>query len=152
MSQIKQYIRYIKLRNEIYGKCSKISYCKNLTFEQENTKRSVREATLCKMCYFPLLHWWGEKINLGGSFFFGVRNFRTFTVPVFLWKSDSSSLNAAVVSFIIWTVLFRLSLKKASKIPADFQLCRNEAEVKTWSKKAVMPDLPTLYLQSHFGL
>ena len=58
----------------------------NLNFEKENTQNSVREVTnfakgasLCKICYFLLLHWWGEKINLG-VLFFGVQNFRTFTV------------------------------------------------------------------------
>ena len=35
---------------------------------------------LCKIGYFPLLQWWGEKINLGWSFFFDVWNFRKFTV------------------------------------------------------------------------
>ena len=31
-------------------------------------------ASLCKICYSPLLQWWGEKIKLGCSFFFDVRN------------------------------------------------------------------------------
>ena len=34
----------------------------------------------CKIGYFPLLHWWGETINLVCSFLFGVWNFRIFTV------------------------------------------------------------------------
>ena len=58
-------------------------------------------APLCKICYFPLLHWWrDEKINLGFSFFFGVRNFRTFTVYQylhFLWYSFINLYNFAPV-------------------------------------------------------
>ena len=57
------------------GKCQKICEGSN-----QFCKGRQLNCLLCKICYFPLLQWWGEKINLGCSFFFGVRNFRTITV------------------------------------------------------------------------
>ena len=65
-----------------------VNVVKLRTVKSENSKNSVVEsnqfckciASLCKICYFPLLQWWRQKINLGCSVFFGVRNFRTFTV------------------------------------------------------------------------
>ena len=51
----------------------------------------------CKICYFPLLHWWGEKINLGCSFCFGLWNFWTFTIFIPCLFSGSPCLGAHLV-------------------------------------------------------
>ena len=49
----------------------------------------------CKICYFPFLEWWGEKINLGCSFFFDVQNFRTFTVRL-NWAKTRQNVSSGV--------------------------------------------------------
>ena len=72
-----------------YDKCSKNKYSKILISKRKIPQICERSnqflqliASLCKICYFPLLHWWGEKIDLGCSFFFGVRNSRHFTALI----------------------------------------------------------------------
>ena len=60
----------------------------NLNFKKKTNKMSVREVTIFCLPLQNLLLLFASlvsrEINLGCSFFFGVRNFRTFTVPVFL--------------------------------------------------------------------
>ena len=68
LTMITQILRYSYLEED-YGKCLNI-------YTAKFSKRKI-PIFLCKICYFPLLQWWGEKINSGCSFFFW--NFRTFT-------------------------------------------------------------------------
>ena len=62
---------------------------------------SFKKGGNCNICYFPLLQWWGQKINLGFSFFFGVRNFRTFTVQSERVKILKHLLEAVQVGYTL---------------------------------------------------
>ena len=60
---------------------------------------------ICKICYFPLLHWWGEKINLGCSFFFGVWSFRTFTIFMYWTCLNSKAGESEIFNERLKTIL-----------------------------------------------
>ena len=78
--QLHNYMVNILNSKNLYSKILQFRKGKYQKFCEGSNQFCNWIASLCKICYFSLLQWWGEKINLGCSFFFGVRNFTTFTV------------------------------------------------------------------------
>ena len=105
-----------------YDKCSKNLYNKILIFLGKYKKFYVESNQFCKICYFPLLQWWGEKINLGCSFFFGVEILEHLLYPD--WWNFSVRTEHPLWIVFLYTLPCTVTFKPKSCITSII-LCEN---------------------------